>query len=317
MNSMLLKQDILSKKEGDQVAGLVYIQSYTDSVTKDGRPYFNGVVQCQGNVSFKVWSNALCFKKFETEDFREKIVYVEGTVDLFNGVALKLNKIAIPDNCQFTVFDFFEEKYDVSVLCDELFQMFHEHCSEEAMEVFRLLTHDDMTKDVWLDEFAAIGHHDAVRHGLLAHSTKVARIMGFITNMYPNIHDALGDDLIFVGSALHDIGKCWEYHNGGMSRDGEYASHLSLGIVLVSKYQADIERLKGHEFYMNLLSIVSQHHGAHGENPRTLIAYLIHVIDALEANFAKLEEIIGPTLGTVFHTLKTSPIETGEWTIKY
>lgn len=317
MSDMLLKEDIMSKREKEKVAGLVYVQSYTDSVTKDGKPFFNGTCQGKGTIPFKVWSNSACFHDFQIGDFSNQIVYIEGTVDLFNGVGLCLTAIRVVDNCPLDIFDFFEERYDVHELTDSLFEIFSENCSPEAIQIFNLLTHDEMTRDVWREEFAAIGHHDAVRHGLLAHSMRVTKIMKTIADLYPSLHKAVDNDLLFVGSALHDIGKCLEYHNGGMSKDGAYVSHMSFGIILVSKYQKEIEEYKGHEFYMNLLSIVTQHHGAHGDTPKTLVAYLVHVADALEANLAKLEEVVGPMLGSGFHTLKTSAMETGEWTIRF
>ena len=107
--------------------------------------------------------------------------------------------------------------------------------------------------------------------------------------MYPNITSKVNKDLLYLGCAIHDIGKVYEYNNGLISSQGKFISHLTSGILLLDKYREDIVMLMGEDFFYSLMSIVSQHHGEYGEKPRTIAAYVIHILDLLDTNLTTLD----------------------------
>ena len=43
-------------------------------------------------------------------------------------------------------------------------------------------------------------------------------------------------------------------------------------------------------FYLELIAIISQHHGEFGERPKTVYAYLVHVIDLLDSRVSGLQK---------------------------
>ncbi len=81
---------------------------------------------------------------------------------------------------------------------------------------------------------AAIAMHHAYRHGLLEHTTHMARAARALLPLYPEV-DA---DLAMAGILLHDVGKVTEYEGTlaiQRSRKGILQGHVVLGYQLVRK----------------------------------------------------------------------------------
>jgi len=109
-----------------------------------------------------------------------------------------------------------------------------QHVFEEIGESFR-----------WAP--AAVAMHHAYRHGLLEHTTHMARACRALLPVYPEV-DA---DLAMAGILLHDIGKTIEYEGSlatKRSRRGILQGHVVLGYQLVRKAglkaKLDPERLE-------------------------------------------------------------------------
>ena len=81
---------------------------------------------------------------------------------------------------------------------------------------------------------AAVAMHHAYRHGLLEHTTHMARAARALLPLYPEI-DA---DLALAGILVHDTGKVIEYEGDlvtSRSRRGLLQGHVVLGYQLVRK----------------------------------------------------------------------------------
>ena len=94
---------------------------------------------------------------------------------------------------------------------------------------------------------AAIAMHHAYSHGLLEHTTHMARAAHALLPLYPEV-DA---DLAMAGILLHDVGKVSEYEGTlaiQRSRKGILQGHVVLGYQLVRKAglkaKLDAERLE-------------------------------------------------------------------------
>jgi 3'-5' exoribonuclease len=105
---------------------------------------------------------------------------------------------------------------------------------------------------------AAVSMHHAYRHGLLEHTTHMARVCRALLPIYPEV-DA---DLAMAGILLHDTGKTIEYEGTlatKRSRRGILQGHVVLGYQLVRKAglksKLDPERLE------RLEHIVLSHQG--------------------------------------------------------
>ena len=307
---VLNKNEELKKPDGASFKGYARIGNYSEAPTKNGGSYLNGTLQAVGDVPFKVWGGA-CFNVMYEKDFSGEIVGIEGTVNEYNGTKSfiitgiyeldegDLERDGVKES------DFFETKYDIDAYWNKLSTKLQKNVSKEAFEVFNLVMSDWVER--FKEEFAAVHYHANCKGGLLAHTTKVLQLCS-ILKMYPNTSGRVSNDVLYVGAALHDVGKIIEYSNGITSKTGNLLSHNILGILILEKHRDEIIELKGEEYYNTMLSIISQHHGDYGDRPRTVAAYIVHQFDLLESNLALLEQTIidSPTETIKFDSYKLS-----------
>lgn len=290
MSSILTKDYLLGLPDKSKVKGFVYIRTYNEVPKKTGNgTYITGVVDCIGTVPFKVWSGE-AFDTMKEFDHIGKVCEIVALINDYNGVKSividEINRFPVTD---LKAIDFMNKKYNPEELWSAMTKTLRDKCSQEALDVFRRIIEPIL--DRFMNEFAAISHHDACVNGLLAHTQRVVKLTQII-KFYPSINETISQDALFIGAALHDIGKVLEYNNGAISNDGKYMNHLTLGLTLVMPHKEFIIEKKGIEFYDTLLSVIQQHHGEYGERPKTLAAYLIHKLDALEAEFTDISEAI-------------------------
>lgn len=82
---------------------------------------------------------------------------------------------------------------------------------------------------------AAVAMHHAYRHGLLEHTTHMARAAKALFHVYPEVNP----DLAMAGILLHDTGKTIEYEGTfatRRSRKGILQGHVVLGYQIVRKH---------------------------------------------------------------------------------
>ena len=299
MINVLKKEELLKLYDGSRINGYVLLRGFTKQPTKNGGEYIAGSLEAQGTIQFKSWGNSEAFSTLEhsRSDFENKICHVRADVNIYNGMfSLIIQEISLADmdilkgeGVQES--DFISSPYNVDVFWKEFENTFKKNTSESVHELFDEIF-SGAVKSAFLTEFAAISHHDNCRTGLLAHSTKVVKIATII-KMYPNILKRVGKDLLFLGAAVHDLGKVMEYNNGTISNNGKMISHTVSGVILLEEnYKELIVKKMGTEFYMRLVSIVSCHHGEYGEPPRTVEAYVLHIIDTVEAQLTSINQML-------------------------
>ena len=292
---ILQKEKILALCDGHMVSGLVLIGNYSEQPTKNNSTYLGGQLNALGSLQFKVWQGD-CFNTMNTTDFSGKVCNIKGSVNEYNGTkSLILKDIVEIPQSQLTSWgisevDFFEPKYDVEKMYNIFYSTIEKNVSENALKVFDIFMSE--LKDKLTKEFAAISHHDNCFGGLIAHKTKVLKA-SLLAKNYPNIIKRATPDLLFLGCALHDIGKVVEYNNGVISNVGKRVSHLTLGCLMVNDHKDEIINLMGEDFFYSLLSVISQHHGEYGDAPRTVAAYVIHQFDCLDSTLTSLDEVLG------------------------
>ena len=134
------------------------------------------------------------------------------------------------------------------------------------------------------EEFAGKKMHDAQIGGLMHHTTKMLKIAKILVENEPRMLQIEGfTDLLYLGISLHDIGKVYEMKLG-VYQPNSFVTHRTLGTEMIAKYKDLICQLYNETFYYHILAIINGHHGEYGERPQTLLAYIIHLIDMLEAN---------------------------------
>ena len=294
---MLIKKDLESMVDGQGFETVALMKGYDVKVAKTGSKYIDGLVEMKGSVQFKVWAGR-AFDEMDKYDYSDTICKISGKVNEYNGIkSLVISDIKALDEGTYDKADFFEDKYPVEAYWEAFDKLVKKVCTANAYAIFGTVFAD--IKDRFKVEFAARGHHDAVKGGLLAHTYKETALMVKVLKFYPAIVKVVDLDLLILGCAIHDIGKVYEYTNGVIKGNGLIVSHHTFGVELLCKHKENIIDLKGEEFYYRLLAIIEQHHGEFEETPRAIEAYLVHLIDNLESRFQIINESFEKDLDTI------------------
>lgn len=291
---ILVASELKKKSDGELISGLALLKDAQKKPTKNGSFFIDGSVEIKGSMMYKVWSNSSAFTKLDTEEYSGLPVWISGKVNLYGGstsiVIDDLNAVNISgfDICED---DFFESKYNGQAyfkgLRDTLIKM---SGSDKVVKIFDMIMEGN--EERFRVEFAAKGHHDNCKSGLVAHTYKVLYI-GKVLKLYPHLQAAIGGyDLLYLGAAIHDIGKIVEYRNGTIQGIGQICSHHTFGVEILLNLKDDIVALYDEEFFYRLCSIVEQHHGELEERPRTIEAYVIHLLDKFESDLQYLDQTL-------------------------
>lgn len=287
---VVIKKDLANLVDGEAIETVAFIKSYDVRPTKNNTKYIDGMLEMKGSVPFKVWSG-VTFNELEKYDYRNTVCFINAKVNEYNGnKSLIITSIKALEEGTYNPADFFEEKYQANAYWDALCKLIGKHCTPDGVEIFKEIFGEIESR--FKVEFAARSHHDAVRSGLLAHTYKLVYIMTRVIKLYPNIVKRVDPDMFALGVALHDIGKIHEYTNGVIEGNGLLVSHHTFGVEMLCENKYFIVELKGEEFYYRLLSIIEQHHGEYEETPRTIEAYLVHMVDNLESTFQAIDESV-------------------------
>lgn len=302
---MLLKENVENGYEGQRLEGLILVGNYSKLPTKNGKSYIGGSVEGIGTIPFKAWGNSDAFRELDAKSYAGKIARVSASVNIYNGSrSIVIDDIMLvnEDEIEYSKSDFLVTKYNAESYLKSMRQMLAK-ASDKCLVVFDEIVDGDV-KERFMNEFAAIHHHDNCRSGLLAHSTKVTRIASLI-GLYPNIIKKVPVDILYLSAALHDIGKVFEYDNGTISDKGKVLSHTMLGVLEIEKHRETIIDILGEEYYYLLLSVIQQHHGEYGERPRSIVAYVVHLLDMLDTKLTGLDEALSQqNEGIVFDEYK-------------
>lgn len=310
---LLNKEEILQQADKELVKGISILSSYSSQTAKNGKEYYNGTLKAQGNLEFKVWGGSL-FDQLKAEDYVGVPVYLEAEVNVWNDTkSLILKKVVAVDvddmGIDITPLD--PTKYDIATNEKEFYSLLKEELSPDGFELFKKIY--NCIRKEFRSEYAAVKIHDAYRGGLLAHTLKMLKVLRFIWNTYPNIRENMNKDLVFIGLAVHDMGKIAEYNNGTRTEIA-FATHNFLGQEILFEFKKDIVEgfeapVKGSDepivvepfgsdFYYRLQAIIQQHHGEFGEPCHTIESYLVHLVDMFESRVEIFEESL-PFTGTL------------------
>lgn len=286
---ILVKSELSKGFDKQYVKGVVYLREVEKSTTKTGNEYYSGMLECKGSVPFKAWGSSSAFDVLKNTELSGMICVVEGKLDFFTGtVAISLDDICKETSDNYDVSDFYDDVYDIDKYFNNLMSTLSKNVSSNALNVFNAIVSGNYLERFKV-EYAAKYNHDNCKSGLLAHTTKVVKLASLV-KMYPAVMDRVGSDLLFLGCALHDIGKIIEYSNGSISDTGKIISHITYGVLILNEYRDFIVASMGNDFYLNLLAVVQQHHGEYGERPRTVASYVINMLDCFDSDMTSLNQ---------------------------
>ena len=300
-NDIVVASKLKGLTDGDRVKGLLLMKDYKKRKTKTDSYYMDVTLEGLGSINFKAWGNSEAFDKLDVADYSDEVVSVFGKVNIFNGIFSviieDLNPVDLTGS-SITKEDFFSSKYDGAQYFDATRNLLSKLADTACLEIFDRVVAP--IKQRFIVEFAAKSHHDNCKSGLIAHTYKCLYISKILA-LYPDIIAQQGGNisLIALGIALHDIGKVQEYTNGSIINSGMIVSHHTFGVEMLVHNKDFIVNLKGEDFFYRLCAIIEQHHGKYEESPRTVEAYIIHLIDHLESTLQMLgQELEGFSQGS-------------------
>lgn len=276
----------IAKQKGLPFSDHLKITSLETREAKNGKTYGIGhALDLYGaRHSFKIWDSVV-LETVQTCLAAGPVVILKasGTTDVYqDAFSLRIEGVVNADP-SITAEEFLTTNYTIPELMTRAAAVYKTKVSEEGQHVISALLAGTIAQR-FSEEFAASSVHDAVRHGLLAHTTKMLEIGELVHRQHIDLFQTQAEiDLFYIGLLFHDIGKIVEYAYG-VRTDVSFVSHQVLGIEIINAQVDLIESVYSKNWYYHLVSILTQHHGVYGLRPQTTMAYLVHLVDSFEAH---------------------------------
>ncbi len=251
-----------------------------------------------GSITAMLWNaQEEIANRFNNGDF----VKVQGKAQFYNGAMQIIVQKIFPadansvDPADFVTLDTAQIETMVGQLSETLRQIKNFHLRNLA-ECFLI---DEEFMNAFKKAPAGIKNHHAFQGGLLQHSLALIELAQFASPRYPG----LDEDIMVMGSFLHDIGKIHELtyeRDLSYSDEGQLLGHMTIGVEILSQKIAEAEKLSGEkfprEFAVALKHIILSHHGRYefgsSKLPMTLEAIAIHHLDSLDSKLNSAIQII-------------------------
>jgi 3'-5' exoribonuclease len=278
----------LEQATGRAFASVLVIRKLTAKTASNGNPFLSADLgDRSGSFSCTIFNDNPLFEQFKTAG-EGGVVRVEGKIDYFQGrLSPKLQKAEVLE----------EEQLTAPGLIDNLVETAPENADvmwQEFQGFIDRIKHEELRQTVRAvfeeigDSFrwspAAVSMHHAYRHGLLEHTTHMARACQALLPLYPEVNA----DLAMAGVLLHDTGKTIEYEGTlatKRSRRGLLQGHVVLGYQLVRK--AGLKAKLDAELLERLEHIVLSHQGepewgaaVYAATPEAVFVSLVDNLDA-------------------------------------
>lgn len=137
---------------------------------------------------------------------------------------------------------------------------------------------------------AAHSLHGAVRHGLLAHSLRVAALARAIAETYGVASLPYDQDMVTAACLLHDVGKVWtlpELAGAAVPDEAAYLDHVTRSVLMVRTAATQLDPPLDPTRLERLTHALLAHHGRKEwgapVEPATVEARLVHLADLAEA----------------------------------
>ncbi|MGN0579862.1 MAG: 3'-5' exoribonuclease YhaM family protein [Ruminococcus sp.] len=228
----------------------------------------------------------------------ETIADVQMSVSEYQGAkSFKILEIKPTADTSLSVNDFTKlPPVDLDLMYDEICSLIKsaaDNCSDKYTPLSELaLQILDEHKSSYITSSASISMHHNLRGGLLYHSYRMVKAADALCSVYTG----LDRELMLCGTALHDIGKVWEYKTS-LSGNAEFTSggvlfgHIYMGASLIKGYTKD--RNYNMEKVQLLIHMILSHHGTQEWGavscPAIPEAFALHYIDNLDAKIYACE----------------------------
>lgn len=296
----LTKADILAVngKEGVAFNGVILVKDCNAKRTKNNKPYYDGLLQADETIPYKIWDNSEAFLRVSAFDYSNTVCAVSGTTNVYQGqTSIIIDRIEAIEGVG--IENFMPRPYNVDAYGEALISQCKSSLSPEGFDLAtKMLFGVPERWNAFKKEFAAKSHHDNCYGGLLAHTYKVVALMNWMLSMYEGltwdengVPSTAKKDLYILGALLHDIGKLDEM-NFGVYQPTSFVTHRILGLDYLYEQKDYIVRVYGEKWFRYFQSVIVQHHGEFGDACRTVVAYVVHLADVLDSSATLVAQFI-------------------------
>ena len=281
-------------KEGEAYEGVLWLVSGQVRQTKNGDPYWEGIVQdATGTIPAKLWDSG-GGKKGRVKTFAPVLetrgaVHVQAAVDAFQGsLQLNLSSVRAAAAGEFDPSWFSpRSRRPPEEMVDEFDALAGGLRDPDLRGLLKVFRDDPTLFRLFCQGPAAKSIHHAWVGGLLEHTLSLARNVDALAANYP----ALDRDLLVCACAFHDVGKTLEISSDPgfeYTTDGKLWGHIYMGARLVDRLCDGIPGFP-EEKRRHLVHIVLSHQGDRSEgfgsaaDPATPEAIFFHHLDNLDA----------------------------------
>jgi 3'-5' exoribonuclease len=291
---------------GRPFATLVVIKKLAAKTASNGNPFYSvDLGDRTGSFGCTLFSDNPVFEVFKTAG-EGAVVRIEGKIDFYQGrLSPKLSRAEALS----------EEQLGAPGLLESIVEVAPENPEElwaEFNAFIEAIVHPEIRATVRavFDEIgenfkwcpAAVSMHHAYRHGLLEHTTHMARACKALLPLYTEVHP----DLAMAGILLHDTGKVIEYEgtlSTRRSRRGILQGHVVLGYQLARK--AGMKAKLAPDLLERLEHIILSHQGepewgaaVYASTPE---AVFVSMVDNLDAKMGMVQRALRQaTEGEIF-----------------
>jgi len=223
-----------------------------------------------------------------------RYVRVEGTTHEYRGMLqMKVERMHLLEGHEVEEADYLPEtELDRLVLAEEVLEAGRTLSDPYMRELFERMTSDEALWEAFCTAPAAKTMHHARVGGLLEHAVSCMRIAGRLAELYP-----VDRDLLLFGAIFHDVGKTqelsWEGGGFAYTTEGRLVGHVVLGERIVARHVASLPSFP-EELALRISHLMLAHQGEREygspEQPKTLEALLVNLIDNLDARAAMFVE---------------------------
>lgn len=284
-----LPTDLADQPTGRRVSGVVLVTRCEVGRDRNGFNYLRLCLRCVDGAQLDArwWRYPYPVDRLPQEG---QVCEMVALVDRFNE-RLQLRLLDLRPTEKLTLDAFVRTtRTPVSAMTDELDQIIASLSPETAQLVKAVLTGEVFERFcTWP---AAHTRHGAVRHGLLSHSLRVARIAVALAELeLDKAASACDRDLVVSASLLHDVGKVYTLPSlpgGAIPEESRLADHVTRGVALVLTAAESIQPGPSPNVLQQLTHILLAHHGQRRWGspvvPRTVEAWLVHLADYCESH---------------------------------
>jgi 3'-5' exoribonuclease len=273
---------------GRPFASLVVIKKLASKTASNGNTFYSADLGDRGgSFGCTVFGDSPVFEVFKSAG-EGAVVRVEGKIDFYQGrLSPRLLRAETLTEDQLGAPGMIENLVEVAPENGEQlwaeFDAFIESISHTELRATVRAVFDEIGENFkWSP--AAVAMHHAYRHGLLEHTTHMARACRALLPLYPEVNA----DLAMAGILLHDTGKVIEYEGTlatKRSRRGILQGHVVLGYQLARK--AGIKAKLDSDRLERLEHIILSHQGepewgaaVYAATPEAVFVSMIDNLDA-------------------------------------